>query len=176
MIKQLTFLILSILVASLSSCGKDDDEGCRESGALSATWSDGQALKFNYNIYTDEAGDKFGIQSTADVEFCAPRVSLSVTDISAAVGRYNLVRYNRDGIFIEGSVWVRTMDNDALTETYLLDTLKTHWIEVNEVGDNRIKGVITATFALEEETVNKAWNFPDTLQFKQEMFELVKRQ
>lgn len=173
--KQMLFAIIFSLITTASCSSDEEEEGCRESGVLSATWSDGQALKFNYNVFTEEQGG-IGVQSVSDAEFCAPRVSISITDVATIVGRQELIRYNRDGNFVDGSIWVRTMDTDALTEVYLLDTLQPRWIDIDEVSTNRINGVINATFALEESTVNKAWNFPDTLRFNQERFELVIRE
>lgn len=174
MIKKTISFFISFSLVIIASCSSDDGESCRNNGFLSGTWSDGQELKFNYNVFTQDESDLVEIQSFHDVEFCAFRVGLSVTQISKEVGRKNLIRYNRNGNFSPLSTWVYTLDTDALTEAYLLDSSQNNWIEITEIESNRIKGVINATYIIEEDTSFRAWDFPDTLRFDEANFEFIK--
>lgn len=160
----------------MGSCTSDkDDETCRKKGSLSAKWSDGSNLKFNHNIYTEQGSQNISVQSSYDADFCAKRIHFSITELSTSIGRHELKRYNDDGIFEQGTASITTWDTDALTEAYELETTEPHWIEVTEVGSDRVKGLINASFVIDQNTIQKAWNFPDTLRFNQESFELVKR-
>lgn len=169
------FLFISISTIFVTSCGNDNDpEGCRNNGSLSATWSDGQSLKFNHNVFSDEANQKVSLRSFFDADFCAQRIQLSILKIDNSTERQQLKRDKQNGFFEEGTSFISTTDTDALTESYELDTLQPHWIEIRELGPNQLIGIINATFVIDENVQQKAWNYPDTLRFKEENFELTK--
>jgi len=171
MVKKYLLLLVVFSFLLFLSCDKDNKDDCRKKGFLSATWSDGQSLKFNYNDFTPIGTDKVSLNSASDVEFCTTRLSISVPKFSTAIGRHELAWYKGIGEFDEQAAILFTQDDDALTETYVLDTLQTNWVNVDEVSSDRIKGIINATFILRE-GARKAWDFSDTLYITQEPFEL----
>ncbi|VAW14364.1 hypothetical protein MNBD_BACTEROID03-705 [hydrothermal vent metagenome] len=105
---------------------------------MSGTWSDGQELKFNDPFFTKDTDTTIGAQAYFVTEFCRNRIKLSISELYKEVGWQNLVRNNMDGIFVIGTTILRTLDHDATTELYFLDTLQPHYIDINEIGNHSI--------------------------------------
>lgn len=150
------------------ACSSDED-GCTSRGMMSGTWSDGQELRFNDSFFTEETDKTIEVQAYFDTKFCRHRIQFS-TELQKAVGRQNLVRYNADGNFVTGSTILSTLDHDAVTELYFLDTLRPHYIDINEIGNNTVRGVLNATYVVWEKEARN-WSFADTLYFNNANFE-----
>ncbi len=137
---------------------------------MSGTWSDGQELKFNDSFFTKDTDTTIGVQAYFDTEFCRHRILFSISDLRKVTGRQNLVRYNGDGIYGPGTTSITTLDTDAITELYFLDTLRPHYIDINEIDTHTVRGVLNATYIVWEKE-QRAWSFADTLYFENTNFE-----
>ncbi len=171
MVKRLTGIALTFCMFLWAGACSSDDDGCRSAGTMSGTWSDGQELKFNDSFFTKKDTDTtIGVQAYFLTEYCRNRIQFSISDLHKVAGRQNLVRYNDDGILGLGTTSVTTLDHDAITELYFLDTLRPHYIDIDEIGNNTIRGVLNATYIVGENEP-RFWSFADTLYFNNTNFE-----